>query len=85
MGNPRPVFRAAPVEADGPFLPLGEKGLRGRLRHGSVSRRAITWERAGVGGPLSAGGPLEIHYRLGRDRNGGLQLEILAARPAPRT
>ncbi|MGH9399182.1 MAG: single-stranded-DNA-specific exonuclease RecJ [Thermoanaerobaculia bacterium] len=83
MGNPRPVFRDGPVEAEGDFLPLGEKGLRGRLCHGGASRRAITWEREELGGLLAGARPLEIHYRLGRDRNGGLQAEILAARPAP--
>jgi single-stranded-DNA-specific exonuclease len=86
MANPRPVFRDAPLEAEGPFLPLGEKGLRGRLlggrsgRHGS--RRAITWERELLGPLLDRAVPLEVHYRVGRDRYGEIQAEIVAARPA---
>ncbi len=83
MANPRPVFRASPVEAEGPFRELGEKGLRGRLRNGRQSTKAITWERELLEPLLSRPLPLEVHYRLGRDRAGSIQAEILAARPAP--
>jgi single-stranded-DNA-specific exonuclease len=86
MANPRPVFRDGPVEAQGPFLPLGEKGLRGRLGGGRGgghgSRRAITWERELLGPLLDRAVPLEVHYRVGRDRYGEIQAEIVAARPA---
>jgi single-stranded-DNA-specific exonuclease len=85
MANPRPIFRDCPIEAEGPFLPLGEKGLRGRLTGGRGSRRAITWEREIVGPLLDQGVPLEVHYRLGRDRYGEIQAEIVAARPASRS
>ena len=84
MANPRPVFRDGPVEAEGPFLPLGEKGLRGRLGVGRGSRRAITWERELLGPLLDRARPLEVHYRVGRDRYGEIQAEIVAARPAER-
>lgn len=80
MANPRPVFRAAPVTAERPFLPLGEKGLRGRLAGSAGSRRAITWEREWLGPMLERAEPLEIHYRFGRDRSGEIQAEIVAAR-----
>jgi single-stranded-DNA-specific exonuclease len=84
MANPRPVFRDGPVEAEGPFLPLGEKGLRGRLGggRGGGSKRAITWERGLLGPLLDRVVPLEIHYRLDRNRYGEIQAEIVAARPA---
>lgn len=81
MGNPRPVFRDGRIEAEGPFWPLGEKGLRGRLRVGNGSCRAITWEREQIGPLFDRAGPLELHYRLGRDRHGEIQAEIVAARP----
>jgi single-stranded-DNA-specific exonuclease len=80
MGNPRPVFRDGPVGADAAFLPLGEKGLRGRLRGGRDAVSAITWEREDLEPLLRPGAPLEIHYRLGRNRSGEVQAEIVAAR-----
>ena len=84
MANPRPVFRDSLVESAGPFLPLGEKGLRGRLGGGHGSRRAITWERELLGPLLDKALALEVHYRIGRDRYGEIQAEIVAARPAAR-
>ena len=83
MANFRPVFRAGPVESEGPFREIGEKGLRGRLRHGRQSIKAITWERELLEPLLGGQAPLEVHYRLGRDRYGAIQAEIVAARPAP--
>lgn len=83
MGNPKPVFRDAAAQADGAFLPLGERGLRGRLRSGAESVRAITWEREELEPLLRPGAPIEVHYRLGRNRHGDLQAEITAARPSP--
>lgn len=83
MGNPRPVFRDGPAQADAPFLPLGEKGLRGRLRHGRDTVAAITWERQELEPCLQPGTPLEVHYRVGRNRYGDIQAEIAAARPMP--
>ena len=81
MGNPRPVFRFAPARGMGPFRPLGEKGLRGRLRANGAEISAITWERTALEGMLGAGGPLEVHYRIGRNRYGETEAEVLAARP----
>ena len=80
MGNPRPVFRDGPVGADTGFLPLGEKGLRGRLRGRRDAVSAITWEREELEPLLRPGAPLEVHYRLGRNRSGQVQAEIVAAR-----
>ncbi len=81
MGNPRPVFRDAPVQTDGAFHPLGEKGLRGRLRRDRGGIAAITWEREEMEPLLRPGETLEVHYRLGRNRFGDIQAEIAAARP----
>ena len=82
MANARPVFRDQCVETAGPFLPLGDKGLRGRLGGGKGSRRAITWERETLGPLLDRAVALEVHYRIGRDRYGEIQAEIVAARPS---
>jgi single-stranded-DNA-specific exonuclease len=84
-GNPRPVFRSAPCSFAGPLRQLGENGLRGRLAaEGRRPVSAITWERAMLERALSRGEPLEAHYRVGRDRYGQLEAEVVAARPFPR-
>jgi len=81
-GNPRPVFRSAPCAFDGPLRLLGESGLRGRLSaDGRRSVAAITWERPMLERALARGGRLEAHYRLGRDRYGQIEAEVVAARP----
>ncbi len=59
-----------------------QPGLHGRLRVANGSCRAITWEREQIGALLDRVRPLELHYRLGRDRHGEIQAEIVAARPA---
>jgi single-stranded-DNA-specific exonuclease len=81
-GNPRPVFRAQSCTFDGPFHPLGDNGLRGRLRGTGAAIGAITWERSLLERVLSGGHPVEAHYSLGRNRMGRVEAEIVAARPA---
>jgi single-stranded-DNA-specific exonuclease len=83
MGNPRPVFRDGPAQAEAVFRPLGEKGLRGRLRHGRDTVAAITWEKRELELWLRPGAALEVHYRVGRNRYGDIQAEIAAARLMP--
>jgi single-stranded-DNA-specific exonuclease len=81
-GNPRPVFLARDVATAGPFAPAGSSGLRGRLRVGASSLRAIVWQpSAEVAGLVGSGAPFELHYRLSDDRRGfGPQAEIVRAR-----
>jgi single-stranded-DNA-specific exonuclease len=83
-GNPRPVFLARGVSAPGPFVAVGPSGLRGRLRAPSRDLRAIAWQPDPALGDLAASGrAFDIHYRVAEDRRGyGLQVEIVAARPA---
>lgn len=83
-GNPRPVFLAHDVEAEGPFQPVGASGLRGRLRGRRGGLRAIAWQPpAGFGDLAAPGRRFDAHYRIAEDRRGyGLQVEILEARPA---
>ena len=80
MANPRPVFRDAAVLVDGTFLPLGQKGLRGRLRRDRDTIAAITWQREELEPVLRPGATLEVHYRLSRNRYAAIEAEIAAAR-----
>jgi len=81
-GNPKPVFLARGVESAGAFTPIGESGLRGRLRTARGGIRAIAWQPAAdVAGLLASGRQIDVQYRVGGDRRGyGLQAEILRAR-----
>jgi single-stranded-DNA-specific exonuclease len=82
-GNPRPVFLARSVLAAGGFLAAGERGLRGRLRTPRGSLRCIAWQPAADLSTLAARGrPFDILYRLTGDRRYGIQVEVLASRPA---
>jgi single-stranded-DNA-specific exonuclease len=82
-GNPRPVFLARAVRSSGALLPVGERGLRGRLRRARGEIRCIAWQPGPALGSLAAdGGPFDIHYRLAPDRGFGPEVEIIAARPA---
>ena len=44
MGNRRPVFYCGAARAAGSFVPLGERGLRGRLRAGARDLSCVCWE-----------------------------------------
>jgi single-stranded-DNA-specific exonuclease len=81
MGNPRPVLQA-PVVATGPFRELGATGARGRLRRTSGDIDCVCWRRDLVEG-FSAGRTVDAHYRLGRDRVGRLEAELVATRSLP--
>ncbi len=82
-GNPRPVFLARDVRASGPFRPVRAAGLRGRLRTSGGDVRAIAWQPpAGLGALAESGQSLDLHYRVAEDREWGLSVEILEARPA---
>jgi single-stranded-DNA-specific exonuclease len=83
-GNPKPVFLARGVETAGAFTPVGEAGLRGRLRTSGGSLRSIAWQPAAdLAGLLASGRRVDVQYRVGEDRRGyGLQAEILRARAA---
>jgi single-stranded-DNA-specific exonuclease len=77
VGNGRPVFSSqmAPLRK---FRELGESGQRGRLRHSGGELDGICW-RPELRGLLSSGQPFVGHYRLGRNRAGRLEVEIVAA------
>jgi single-stranded-DNA-specific exonuclease len=80
--NPQPVFRCAAASFEGEPAPLGERGLRGRLRRSGAPLTCLSWSR-GTLEPLCRGGrEIEIHYRVGRRRGGGVEAEIVAARRA---
>ncbi|HMF07989.1 MAG TPA: single-stranded-DNA-specific exonuclease RecJ [Thermoanaerobaculia bacterium] len=78
MGNPRPVLQAAVVAA-GPFRQLGESGGRGRLRREGGDLDFVCWSRDLLH-EVAPGRPVEAHYRLGRDRGGRIEAELVAAR-----
>jgi len=81
MGNPRPVFSCDGVRAAGSLLPLGDKGLRGRLRDGAGEISFVGWDSAALR-PLG-GTACHIQYRLSRNRRGVPEAEILRARESP--
>ena len=81
-GNPQPVFHCGAASFEGDPSPLGERGLRGRLRRSGAPLPCVSWSRETLE-PLSRGGrEIEIHYRVGRRRGGGIEAEIVAARKA---
>jgi single-stranded-DNA-specific exonuclease len=87
MGNPRPVF-AATVRTAGPVRPIGESGLRGRLRaDGGAELDFVTWRRSDFPS-LPPDARIEIHYSLRGNRRGRgpagsvPEAEVVAARPA---
>ncbi len=82
MGNPRPVFRCGSASFAGPPTPLGERGLSGALSRRGGTLSCISWSRESLEPLYRLGAPLEIHYSLRRRRAGGLQAEIVAARPS---
>jgi single-stranded-DNA-specific exonuclease len=82
MGNPRPVFHCAETEFEGEPSPLGEHGFRGRLQRRGLSLPCLSWSPASVGPFARPGRRLAILYRLQRRRAGGVEAEIVAARPA---
>jgi hypothetical protein len=82
MGNPRPVFHCAETEFEGEPSPLGEHGFRGRLRRRGPSLPCLCWSPESVGPLARPGRRLAILYRLQRRRAGGVEAEIVAARPA---
>ncbi|HTO77777.1 MAG TPA: single-stranded-DNA-specific exonuclease RecJ [Thermoanaerobaculia bacterium] len=82
MGNPRPVFHCAETEFETEPSPLGEHGLRGLLRRRGPSLPCLSWSPDSVGSLARPGRRLAILYRLQRRRAGGVEAEIVAARPA---
>ena len=82
MGNPRPVFHCGETEFEFEPSPLGEHGLRGRLRRTGASLPCLTWSPESVGPLARPGKRIAILYRLQRRRAGGVEAEIVAARPA---
>ena len=86
MGNPRPVF-AASVRVCAGIRPIGDSGLRGRMRGeglGGEELDFVTWNRAEF--PRSGPGePIEVHYSMRPSRRAGggyrPEAEIVAARP----
>jgi single-stranded-DNA-specific exonuclease len=81
-GNPRPVFFCDGVSLDGAPAPIGECGLRGRLRRDGEALPYISWCRAQLEPLVRPGGELAILYRVQRRRSGGLEAEVVAARGA---
>jgi single-stranded-DNA-specific exonuclease len=81
-GNPRPVFFASDVRIDGETTPLGENGLRGRLERAGEPLPFVCWSRDMLEDAATERRAIEIQYRLSRRRAGGVEAEIVAARPA---
>ncbi len=84
MGNARPVF-ASRVQTASAFRPLGQTGVRGRLRRaaGGPDLECLSWD-PGCLAATSKGDELEAHFRLRRGRDGSPEAEIVAARiPEP--
>jgi single-stranded-DNA-specific exonuclease len=82
MGNPRPIFSTTAAPAR-PFQPLGESGVRGRLVSGRGELDCLCWRRESVEG-LAPGETMEMHYRLGRNRMGRIEAEIVSVRRSER-
>ncbi len=81
MGNPRPVFHCEGTSLEGEPVPLGEKGLRGRLgRSGGTPMPFVCWSRDLLEPFVSGRREFRMHYRLQRRRAGGVEAEIVAAR-----
>jgi single-stranded-DNA-specific exonuclease len=85
MGNPRPVFHCAETEFETEPSPLGEHGLRGRLRRRGPSLPCLSWSPESLAPLARPGRPLAVLYRLQKRRAGGVEAEIVAARPAGRS
>ncbi len=82
MGNPRPVFYCAATAMERDVRALGERGVAGRLSRGGPPLPFLSWAPETLAPLRRAGGPIEIQYRLQRGRSGGVEAEILAARPS---
>ncbi len=81
-GNPAPVFLARGVRATAPFSPVGSKGLRGRLGHGSRTIGAISWRPGPQLEAMTARGEaMDVLYRVENHPGFPARAEILAARP----
>lgn len=76
--NPRPVFYCRDATPVRPFSSLGESGAYGFLRGRGGPISSHTWDETDR--LRRAGGPLEIQYRLSRNRTGSPEVEILRAR-----
>ncbi len=82
MGNPRPVFYCGATSFDGEPMALGERGLRGRLRRDGPALPCLSWSREALG-PFTRGDrEIAIRYLVRRRRAGGIEIEIVGARPA---
>ena len=80
-GNPRPVF-VGEATFDGEATPLGERGRRGRFRRRGAPLPWVCWSPETVDGLTGISRPVAVQFRIGRRRAGGVELEIVAARPA---
>lgn len=81
-GNPRPVFHCAAASFTGEPAPLGERGLRGRLRRSGPALPCLSWSRESLESLWRGGREIAMQYRIQRRRAGGIEVEIVAARPA---
>jgi single-stranded-DNA-specific exonuclease len=82
MGNPRPVFYCRATSFEGEVRSLGDRGLAGRLSRAGTPLPFLSWAPESLEPLHRAGRQIEIHYRLQRGRSGGIEAEIVAARPA---
>jgi len=82
MGNPRPVFHCGSTAFEGTPQPLGERGLRGRLSRRGGALPFLSWAGESLEVLGRGGREIAIHYRLQRRRSGGIEAEIVSARPA---
>jgi hypothetical protein len=82
MGNPRPVFYCAATAFEGGVRSLGDRGVAGGLSRGGAPLPFLSWAPGSLEPLRRVGGDIEIQYRLQRGRSGGIEAEILGARPA---
>jgi single-stranded-DNA-specific exonuclease len=85
MANPRPVFAARGVRLAPRLRPLGDSGgVAGRLEGPSASLEFLCWKPGPLSSLVAEALPVDVHYRLHRDRDGRLEAELVAARGGAR-
>ena len=81
-GNPRPVFHCPEARLEGEPIPVGENGRRGRLRRDGTPLPWICWSPSVSAAAASSPRGAALQFRVARRRAGGVEIEILAARPS---
>jgi hypothetical protein len=76
------VFYCGRASFESDPTPLGQTGLRGRLRRDGPALPCLSWSRESLEPLLRERGEIAIQYRVQRRRAGGIEVEIVAARAA---